>query len=83
MKKKYLSYTGEIVDLDEKEFLDYPMNARLKLVEKEEIVKPLEKMTKDELNDYAASIGLYDVNQYMNKKEMIEKIKSFEGENNG
>ena len=41
----------------------------------------LDKMTKDELNDYAVSIGLTDdVSMNMTKKEMIDTIKIKQGD---
>jgi hypothetical protein len=43
--------------------------------------KELKKLTKDELNDYAVKIGLDDINCYMLKKDMINKIIKFNGKN--
>lgn len=84
MKKKYSTQEGRIVELDDDEFLHYPYNARLSLVDtidkKEVKKKPIDKMTKDELNDYGAKIGLIELNSYMTKDEMIQKIKQYEGE---
>lgn len=40
----------------------------------------LKKMTKDELNDYAADIGLNEVNSGMLKAEMIEAIIDYQEE---
>lgn len=37
----------------------------------------LEKMTKDELNDYAAGIGFKKLNTRKSKSKMIEKILKF------
>jgi len=48
-------------------------------VEKVEIksLEELSKMTKDELNDYGAVIGLKEINQRMLKDTMLKKIVAF------
>ncbi len=39
--------------------------------------KELNKMKKDELNDYGALIGLKEINSYMLKNQMIKKIVEY------
>lgn len=40
--------------------------------------KKLESFTKDGLNDYAAKIGLLDINESMKKSEMIDSIMAYQ-----
>lgn len=42
----------------------------------------LNKMTKDELNDYAASLGFSELTTDISKKNMIKKILEFQNETN-
>ena len=39
-------------------------------------------MTKDELNDYAASLGFSELTTDISKKNMIKKILEFQNETN-
>ena len=52
MKKKYKTHTGKIVELDEKEFNNYPFNSRMEFVANVEVKKKVykKKIMEDDLN---------------------------------
>jgi len=87
---KYQDVDGTIIELSYDEYINRPFNSRLVLVEDDELsnefdsiendkvvkVEDLNGLTKEELNDYAVSLGLDDeVTFTMKKGEMIAVIK--------